>query len=165
VATVLAVTSAWSVALAQDDCLSGFNCGRTAWIENLEASSGDAMQYRIELRNSGPDAAPAVDLIAVSEPALLEQAWTCEALGGAACPAASGSGDIATTIDLPAGAGLDFIVSGTLPADLPPQVQLVADAIISDQDPHFVFDVEPANNTAVATPAELAIFADGFEAD
>lgn len=128
-------------------------------------SPGETTQYRVELRNLGPDAAPAVTLSTVSEPPLLGQNWICEALGGAVCPAVSGSGDINLAADLPPAAGLDFVISGTLPQTLPTQVLLTAEAVTETLEPHYVFDTNPDNNNAVALPASAAIFGDGFETD
>jgi len=126
---------------------------------------GEATQYRVELRNLGPDAAPQVALTAGSDPALLGQVWTCMAQNGAVCPAAAGSGAVDSLVDLPAASRLDFVISGNLPQSLPAPVAFFAEALTNDQAPHFVFDADLDNNSGVALPTGFAIFGSGFEAD
>lgn len=126
---------------------------------------GEATQYRVELRNLGPDAAPQVALTTGSDPALLGQVWTCMAQNGAVCPAAAGSGAVDSLVDLPAASRLDFVISGNLPQSLPAPVAFFAEALTNDQAPHFVFDADLDNNSGVALPTGFAIFGSGFEAD
>ena len=128
-------------------------------------SPGEATQYRVELRNLGPDAAPAVTVSAVSDPPLLGQTWTCVAQGGAVCPTVGGSGEVNLVVDLPAASGLNIVIAGSLPQTLPAQVTLTAEALTDGLDPYFVFDTDLDNNTAVAFATGVVIFSDGFEAD
>jgi len=94
---------------------------------------------------------------------LLRQAWTCVAQGGAVCPAASGSGEVDFLVDLPPISGLNFTVAGNLPQSLPEQVALFTAALTDGEAPNFVFDANLDNNSAVAMPAEIPIFRNGFE--
>jgi hypothetical protein len=126
---------------------------------------GEATQYRVEVRNAGPDLAPQVTLTTVSEPALVGQAWTCTAQGGAVCPAAGGSGEVDALVELAAGSGLDFVFVGNLPQILPEQVSFFVEASTNEQEPDFVFDPDLGNNSGVALPAGDAIFVNGFEAN
>jgi hypothetical protein len=125
---------------------------------------GEATSYRVELRNTGPDEAPGTRIELAALPALVDQAWTCSATGTAVCPADNGIGDVDELVDLPTGSGLDFAISGTLPASLPDPPELGATASVDVADPNFVRDSAPANNTDVASgSATDAIFRSGFE--
>jgi len=123
----------------------------------------EATQYRVEVRNAGPDPAPQVTLTTGSDPGLVGQAWTCTAQGGAVCPAAGGSGELDALVDLPAGSGLDFMFVGNLPQSLPEQVSFFVEALTNEQAPDFVSDPDLGNNSGVALPTGFAIFSNGFE--
>ena len=77
---------------------------------------GESITYTIVVGNDGPsnvvgaavdDTMPA-DLSAVT--------WACVSAGGANCGDSTGSGDIATTVDLPVGGTATFTVTGTIDA-------------------------------------------------
>jgi hypothetical protein len=126
------------------------------------APRGDAA-YLIEVRNAGPSDAPGTELIVVVHPALVGAEWTCAPVGSAICPALGGSGEILQTLTLPAGAGMDFVLSGEYAATLPTTVLMQAEAQVASDAPHYVEDPNPGNNTASDSNTSTGVFADGFE--
>ena len=64
---------------------------------------------------------------------------------------------------MPAGGGLDLLQTGDYPAQLPPNVVVQAQVGTSADDPDWVFDPVPDNNTATDSNGVEGIFADGFE--
>lgn len=131
---------------------------------NAVAEPGLEVDYLVEARNVGPDAAPGVPLVVVA-PDLVDVAWTCAALGGATCPAASGSGAIDAVVDLPADGGLDIVLSGRYPDGWSgPGLASAAVPLPGDPEaPHYVLDVDREDNTALEVDLAVAVFADGFE--
>jgi uncharacterized repeat protein (TIGR01451 family) len=111
-----------------------------------EATIGGTLVYAITAANAGPDG---VNGAAVSDvfPAVLTCSWTCAAAGGASCAAGPVAGDIADSVDLPAGSSvgytavcsIDGAASGTL-------VNTAAIAV-----PAGATDPSPGNNTATDT--------------
>jgi len=101
----LAVDTTDVVAIAElHGHLTDFRC----WV-----SPGDSTTYTLEVFNDGPadalgslvDTYPTLNLTGVT--------WTCTPTGGASCPA-SGTGDIFTAVDLPAGSSMVFMLTGTV---------------------------------------------------
>ena len=79
---------------------------------------GNAIQYEIVVANSGPSTATGVDVDDTLPAAVTAVTWTCAGAGGATCPNAMGSGDLAETVDLPSGGSLTYTVDGTVDAGL-----------------------------------------------
>lgn len=75
----------------------------------LSAVAGGSVSYVITVGNAGTNHAFDV-LMQDSFPAVLDCSWTCTASDGATCTA-SGTGDIADTIDVPAGASAVYSVA------------------------------------------------------
>jgi hypothetical protein len=69
----------------------------------LSDGSGDLVDYELEVSNAGGTAANGVvlDLMLPPEFVPADTAWTCTGSGGASCGSASGTGDIAFSVDLP----------------------------------------------------------------
>jgi hypothetical protein len=129
----------------------------------LQAAPGAPASYLVELRNAGPDDAPNTQLIVAADPALINASWICSAVGAAVCPAPSGSGEVAFSVNLPPGSGLDIIQDGTLPASLPISVVMQAQAIVSGDAPDEVFDPATGNNLATDINDADGLFQDGFD--
>jgi uncharacterized repeat protein (TIGR01451 family) len=70
--------------------------------------------YTITASNAGPSNAPAATVIDTFPPGLT-CAWTCVGAGGATCPA-SGSGNIANAVGLPAGGTVTYTASCAVPS-------------------------------------------------
>jgi hypothetical protein len=122
------------------------------------------VDFHAEVRNFGPD--PATNTLLLSEllPAASTSTWSCQGVGGAVCPAAGGTGDIAWTLDLPDGSGLDLDI--TVPIDSPPPAELEL-LIVAETDraaPNLVHDPEPSQNLALEIAAVDLLFRDGMEA-
>ncbi|WP_445082920.1 prealbumin-like fold domain-containing protein, partial [Chelativorans sp. YIM 93263] len=117
---------------------------------------GTDVVYTIVATNNGPDD---VTDAAISDPlpaGITTASWTCGSeVGGAVCDAASGTGAIATTADLPAGASVTYMLTMSVPADF--TGDLVNTATITE--PAGVVDATPDNNTATDTdtPADPVV--------
>jgi len=75
---------------------------------------GDPITYTLEVFNDGPADAMGSLVDTYAWPVTLTGVtWTCTPTGGASCPA-SGTGDIFTAVDLPAGSSMVFSMTGTV---------------------------------------------------
>jgi YVTN family beta-propeller protein len=124
-------------------------------------SGGSAVTYEIFVLNDSANAVIGAQLVDAPAGTLIAPvwSWTCTGDGGATCPAASGTGPIAATIDLPPGGSLRYIISGSVP--LLPETPLVFG--VSVIAPDSVVDDNPSNDTALDGPDVVGIFRDGFE--
>lgn len=75
---------------------------------------GDSNTYTIVFGNTGPSDAPAVTLVDNFSPLFTNVIWTCEGVGGAVCPAATGKGDINAVVSLPVGSTITYHATSTL---------------------------------------------------
>ena len=124
-----------------------------------EAVPGEALTYEIVVSNAGPSAVADVAIDDVMPTDLNAVSWTCVAAGGANCDDVSGSGDIATTVDLPAGGSVTFTVDATLDASatgvlsntatLTPPVGLV-DATTADHSATDVDTITPEADLTIS---------------
>ena len=83
-----------------------------------EVTAGLTTTYTITITNPSPAAAPATRLVDRFDPAVFDVAgvrWQCAASGGSGCPAASGTGDIDTLIDVFPGAGNEVVITAVAP--------------------------------------------------
>lgn len=129
----------------------------------VEVEPGAAVDYLVELRNVGPDAAPGTLLTSAFDVIVSDTAWTCAPVGAAACPTPSGSGDLDLVVDLPPGSGLDIVVGATLPMGMPSSVALAVESTVDGASPNFVHDPNPANNVDADVNVTPGVFRDGFE--
>jgi uncharacterized repeat protein (TIGR01451 family) len=125
-------------------------------------AEGELLVYTVQLRNSGPDQAANLRLRDQAPAGLVDVRWSCDASGGAACPASIGSGDLDAQVpSFPVGALLNYSFFGNV-AGYPQQIlntaalQLPADSTIED--------LVPANNSASDLNVRNLLLADGFEA-
>ena len=104
---------------------------------------------------------PAVQITQTLPAALINATWTCTASGGASCPA-SGNGAIATTLALPQGSAVTYLVSATV-AD--GATGATIDAAVAAQVLAPYSDPNAANNSVTDSDALLddLIYANGFE--
>ena len=77
-------------------------------------TAGSAVTYTITVSNAGPANAVAAAVNDAFPVALGGVTWNCVAFLGGVCPEAPGTGDIATTVNVPAGASVVFTATGTL---------------------------------------------------
>ena len=111
------------------------------------AIPGLATTYTIVVTNLGPSPVTAAGVTDVFPVALVAPAWTCTADPGSSCAAASGTGNLATTISLGSGATATFLVTGTIAST---GVGLLANTA-SVAVPAGAIDTNVANNSATST--------------
>ena len=78
---------------------------------------GRATTYTIVVTNLGPSPVTAASVTDLFPVALVAPAWTCTADPGSSCAAASGTGNLATTVTLEAGDRATFTVTGLIAAN------------------------------------------------
>ncbi|MEV0191127.1 hypothetical protein AB0I39_21615 [Kitasatospora purpeofusca] len=79
---------------------------------------GQPLTYTIVVKNDGPSDAVGTSVRDTLPTTIRNFTWTCTAAGGGSCGTpASGTGDINTTADLPAGGQVTYRLTGTVPAD------------------------------------------------
>ncbi|MFD4911128.1 glycine-rich protein, partial [Kitasatospora purpeofusca] len=79
---------------------------------------GQPLTYTIVVKNDGPSDAIGTSVKDTLPTTIRNFSWTCTAAGGGSCGSpASGTGDINTTVDLPAGSQVTYRLTGTVPAD------------------------------------------------
>ncbi|MEP7201973.1 MAG: hypothetical protein ABI894_05150, partial [Ilumatobacteraceae bacterium] len=120
---------------------------------NVTDIAGTTVTYTVVVSNNGPSmiiGAPVVDTM----PAPLTGAtWTCSASGGSACASASGSGDLATSVDILAGGVITYTVTGIVDAGFAGTLSNTATVSM----PGSGVDPTPANNTAIDTTDIIAV--------
>ena len=79
------------------------------------ALGGDTLTYNIIVANEGPSDEPNATIDDLLPSPLTNATWSCQASGGAVCPASNGGGSIhATGVHLPAGGQLLYVVTGEI---------------------------------------------------
>jgi uncharacterized repeat protein (TIGR01451 family) len=109
------------------------------------ATPGGSVTYTITASNAGPSDAPGSS-VADTFPASLTCTWTCVGAGGGTCTAA-GSGNVADTVNLPAGGSVTYTASCTIAASATGSLSNTATVAA----PGGVTDSNPANNSATDT--------------
>jgi uncharacterized repeat protein (TIGR01451 family) len=101
------------------------------------------VSYTIVVSNAGPSGAFGATVTDAAPTALTDATWTCMGAGGATCTA-SGSGSIADTANLPAGATVTYTLTGN--------VHPLATGTLSNTAtvtaPVTAFDPDPGNNSS-----------------
>lgn len=138
----------------------------TKTVDFTSALPGDVLGYDISVSNLGPNTADAVEITDTMPAGLLSAAWTCQGQGGASCVAASGPGDLAMQISMPAGSSLSFAVTGQIDPGLPASPDEVIVNTASATMAGQAIDPEPDNNSDSAeTVLDLDVmFRDRFQA-
>ncbi|HEX3998078.1 MAG TPA: choice-of-anchor D domain-containing protein [Pirellulales bacterium] len=113
------------------------------------AIPGDTITYTIKVANSGPSAANGATVADTFPAGILSDTYTVATTGGAVdlTHAASGSGNIADTVDLPSGATITYTVTATVNPSATGSLANTATVT----DPAGFVDANPANNTATDT--------------
>ncbi len=108
---------------------------------------GLPVSYTIVVTNTGPSPVTAANVTDLFPIAFAAPAWTCTADSGSSCAAASGTGNLATTVTLEAGDRATFIVTGPIAASA--TGLLVNTATVTA--PAGAVDPALANNTATSS--------------
>ena len=111
------------------------------------AIPGLATTYTIVVTNLGPSPVTAASVTDVFPVALVAPTWTCTADPGSSCAAASGTGNLATTVTLEAGDRATFTVTGLIAANA--TGLLVNTATVTA--PAGAVDGDTTNNTATSS--------------
>lgn len=118
------------------------------------ATPGAAHGYKIVVRNAGPSAVSGVGVNDVLPASLQNPTWTCVPSAGTTCPSNSGTGDIATAVDLPSGTFATFTVNSTITETATGVLRNTAELTV----PQGILDASSTDNnsTDVDTLAPLA---------
>ncbi len=111
---------------------------------------GSDVTYTITVKNAGPDAADGATVSDLLPSGISTAKWTCAAAGGATC-AASGSGALSDTVNLPAGATATYTLVMSVPATFTGELVNTASVTL----PADVIDPDSANNSATDTDTQL----------
>lgn len=77
-------------------------------------AAGATVQYTLTATNNGPKTVPGATVTDTFPAAVSSASWTCAATPGSVCGAASGSGNIAQSVDVAAGGTVTFTVTATI---------------------------------------------------
>jgi len=117
-------------------------------VKSLASSArtpGLAVSYRITVTNLGPNVAIGAAVADAPPASMSNVTWTCgDATGGGVCAHASGAGSIDETVNLPVGAAVTYIVTGTVTADAAGALANSASVV----SPASAADLIAANNTS-----------------
>ena len=109
------------------------------------ATPGLGVTYTIVASNAGPSNATGAT-VADTFPASETCTWTCTAAGGASC-AASGSGNIGQSVNLPSGGSVTFVAACSIAASATGSLSNTATVTA----PVSINDATPGNNSATDT--------------
>jgi hypothetical protein len=146
--------------IVNDDLFADISVSNSNGVNTL--LPGQVTTYTVVVTNTSAVVdVPAVQISQTLPVALLNISWTCTGAGGATCPA-SGSGAVATTIALPRGGSVTYLVRATVDAAsvVPSIAATVSASVVA---PYA--DLNLANNSATDIDAllENLMFANGFE--
>jgi uncharacterized repeat protein (TIGR01451 family) len=114
-------------------------------VSSLAPGAGTA--YTIVIRNNGPDNVAGVSVTDFAPPGMTINSWTCSTTVGSACSAASGTGDLNTTISLANQETATFMVNATINSSTTGSITNTAQV----KPPPTVTDPDTSNNTAEDT--------------
>ncbi|WP_084738894.1 MULTISPECIES: Ig-like domain-containing protein [Stenotrophomonas] len=111
----------------------------------VPVAAGGAVQYRIEVRNTGPSQAVGATLSDPVPPQLTGVTWTCAPVSAAtSCATASGTGSLNIGVSVGVGEVLVVLVNGTAPTVTPATIAANAATITA---PPGTTDPTPGDNT------------------
>ena len=124
--------------------------------------AGTPDTYTITVTNGGPTDVTGAGVTDTFPAAFTGVTWTCTPAAGSSCGTAAGSGDIVTTVDLPAGGSVTFTATGTVAPTAAGTLTNTATVTPPADTP----DPAPANNsatdtTAIAAAADLRVVKTG----
>ncbi len=110
-------------------------------------TAGGPVSYTLVVSNAGPDAATGAAVVDTLPAVLTGATWTCTATAGSACGTPSGSGNLATTVNLLSGGSATYVVAATVSPSA--TGSLVNTATVAA--PSGTTDSNTANNSATDT--------------
>ncbi len=111
------------------------------------SNAGSQVTYTITATNNGPSAVSGATVTDTLPAALTNATWTCTAPIGSSCGQASGTGSIATTVNLASGATATYTLTATVANDALGALSNTATITV----PAGVTDPAPGNNSATDT--------------
>jgi len=120
------------------------------------AVPGSQVTYTIVATNYGPTAAPAAAIADTFPAALTGVSWTAVATGGATGFTAAGSGNIADTVNMPAGSSVTYTVTATIDAAASGTLSNTATIAPGVDDP-YPNDDSATDTTTLVTSTDLSI--------
>jgi uncharacterized repeat protein (TIGR01451 family) len=114
---------------------------------NHTATAGDTVVYTVVVTNAGASAVRGASVTDDQPAGIQSESWTATASGGASVADPSGTGNIATTVDLPPGASVTFTVTAVIDPNATGSVTNTANVAV----PVGVTDPDLANNSAADT--------------
>ncbi|MDQ7250414.1 DUF7507 domain-containing protein [Dongia sedimenti] len=113
--------------------------------------AGTNVGYTIVVGNEGPYGTQGATVNAGLPSGISEASWTCgQATAGAACGAATGTGAINNTVNLPAGSSVTYSLTLTIPAEFSGDLTVVA----SVSPPADSGEADSSNNSASDTDTQ-----------
>jgi uncharacterized repeat protein (TIGR01451 family) len=123
---------------------------------------GTTVTYTIVVTNAGPSTAAGVSVADTMPTGLTGATFTSTATGGATGNTATGTGDIADTVDLPPGATITYTVTGTVTATVAPDLTAILINTATATVAAGTTDTDTANNSATDTDTVVAASVDLF---
>jgi uncharacterized repeat protein (TIGR01451 family) len=126
--------------------------------EPQQYTPGQSLTYTLTVTNSGPDPSNGTTVSDAFPSTLSGVTWTCQASGGATCPA-PGSGNINASVDLPSGGAVVFTASGTVAANATGTIvdHATATAGAPATDPNTANNTASVSTDPVPTHADVAV--------
>ena len=152
-----------NVASEDTSLQSGADIEVTKYDDAHVVMRGDMLSYTVQVRNIGSVDVPVADLTDALPMELVNVTWVCDASGGGVCPNASGTGDLAESLSLPAGAVLTYTVSAQVDPGLDENTAYTLTNVASVAEAAGG-ETNTANNTGIdINLVPNWIFRDGFE--
>jgi hypothetical protein len=114
--------------------------------------------WTLNVGNAGPGVANGATVIDNLPASVTGATWTCTGAAGGSCSAASGSGNVNTSVNLPVGGSVVFTITATL---VDPNAATVVNTA-SVVAPMGITDTNEANNISTLD-LPVALFSNGFE--
>lgn len=157
----LGLTGDWVIRAVVDCQAGGLSADLSATVNSnpVRYTAGQPLQFTIDLSNAGPSTVLGASVLDAFPAALSNVIWACSAGVGASCNAASGNGDINTSVNLGPSSTVTIIADGTVAPG-------TTGAIVNNvtiAPPVGVTELNPANNIASISVQPEGIFEDGFE--
>ena len=80
----------------------------------IRVAPGQGLTYSVVVTNNGPSDATGATVADFFPSAVTGVTWSCAGVGGASCPAPSGTGDISQVASMPVGGSLTYTAAGTV---------------------------------------------------